>query len=114
MTGSDTFAGCTGCATGGAGGGVFVGINTAAGGRATDCGVMKRGAGFGSGAADGAAWATGAAGANAAGGWATTGGLAGAVAGGAIAWRGACEATGAAERAGTGVCAFCVMAFNTS
>src|SRR5664279_333293 len=83
-----------------------------AGGRATDCGVMKRGAGFGV-----STGATGAALAVAAAGLATLlGGRAGTADGGATVWRGG--AAGVAAAAGRGVtggwAAFCVIAFSTS
>jgi hypothetical protein len=73
------------------------GITTAAGGRATDCGVMNRGAGFGSAGTTGCvlAVATGAAGF-----------------GGATALGGAAGATGRAGAAGCA--ALCVIAFSTS
>ena len=87
------------------------GITIVAGGRATDCGVMKRGAGLG-----GSTGATAVALAAATGGLATVlGGRAGTADGGATLWRGGTVETGAAARGGAAGCAaFCVIAFSTS
>ncbi len=111
-----SFTGGTGV-TGAAGdfaAGGFGGMMIAAGGRATDCGVMKRGAGLGvsTGTADVALAA-------AAGGLATVlGGRAGTADAGATVCRGGAAGVGAAvaaERGATcGWAAFCVIAFNTS
>ncbi len=105
--------GVTGAAGDTAAGG-FGGMMTAAGGRATDCGVMKRGAGFG--ASTGTVDAVLAA---AAGGLATVlGGRAGTADGGATVCRGGAAAVAAAETAERGAtcgwAAFCVIAFITS
>ena len=84
----------------------------AAGGRATDCGVMNRGAGFGgsSGAAGGVlATAGGEAGAGGRGGTADGGATAGRAAAG-VAWLGGVAGRGGAA----GWAARCVMAFSTS
>jgi hypothetical protein len=105
MTGSDGFTAAVDCA-GAAGGVTFGGMMMAAGGRATDCGVMKRGAGLGSTGVTGEALATG--GAAAGFGVTTDVGAAAAVFGG-------CKLIGADGRAGTcGWAAFCVIAFSTS
>ena len=106
-------AGVTGAAGDTAAGG-FGGMMIAAGGRATDCGVMKRGAGFG-----GSTWADGPALAVTAGGLATLlGGREGTADGGATECRGGAAGVTAADTAGRGgTCgwaAFCVIAFNTS
>lgn len=95
--------------TTGAGG--FSGIVTVAGGRATDCGVMKRGAGFGvSTGAAGAALAAAAGGLGA-----TLGGRAGTAEGGVTLVRGAAGGGAAAGRGGAaGWAAFWVIAFSTS
>lgn len=84
---------------------------TGAGGRATDCGVINRGAGFGV-----STGATGAALVATACGLATLlGGRAGTADAGATVCRGGAAGGGAAGRGGTGGwAAFCVMAFNTS
>jgi hypothetical protein len=96
-------ASCVGraCAGGGAGGaGGFGGITMGAGGRATDCGVINRGAGLVSAGVAGCVLAAGAA------------GLGGTADGGATVGRGV---GGTAGRGGVAGCAArCVIAFSTS
>ena len=91
------------CVCGGAGG--FGGVMMGAGGRGTDCGVIKRGAGFASTAGAAVVLAAGAGGAGAAGLGATADGGATVVCGG----------EGGVGRGGAAGCAArCVIAFSTS